>query len=176
VNVHVLTMIDRTGRHDLLAAATREAAEKLVEDHVRENWAQLAADSDEVSEDPDEYESDLVDVYMEHSGESYSIEEVGVHGAEVIAAAALKSRFRWLGTDEQANGGDAVEAITEWYGKLTSGGNVCLCGESIPVTHSTCGACVASGCTCGRGTGKHHPNCSLWNAHVDNYEMEGSAR
>ncbi len=26
-----------------------------------------------------------------------------------------------------------------------------------------------AGCNCGRGAGNHHPDCPLWDSHVDNY-------
>jgi hypothetical protein len=36
-------------------------------------------------------------------------------------AQLLAQRFPWLGTDEDANGADVIDALNEWYEELQGG-------------------------------------------------------
>ncbi|MGO8792909.1 MAG: hypothetical protein ACLQVL_36740 [Terriglobia bacterium] len=51
---------------------------------------------------------------------TYSIDEREIEVPTAIVAAVLKARFSWLGTDEEADGADVVEALSDWYENLTT--------------------------------------------------------
>jgi hypothetical protein len=48
-----------------------------------------------------------------------------------MLARELEARFPWLLTDEQANGGDVVEALSEWHAELVEPGDdrECTCDD-----------------------------------------------
>ena len=51
--------------------------------------------------------------------------------SNLTLARELEARFPWLLTDEQANGGDVVEALAEWHEELTGAGDdrECTCDD-----------------------------------------------